>query len=88
MDGVDTHAAPPVSPSSGELKGASTDDIVKYPCSADMYEVLGEIGQGAFATVYRARVKGRTVWRWRREIETSSQGTNACYTGRGCHQDH
>lgn len=52
-------AAAAVTPA-GELKDASSDDPSKWPCSADMYEVLGEIGQGAFATVYRARVKGRT----------------------------
>lgn len=34
---------------------------MEYPAKASDYELLGEIGQGGFATVYKALVKGTGV---------------------------
>jgi serine/threonine-protein kinase OSR1/STK39 len=46
-----------LSQSSSNLQSRSPPPEYHYPCTADDYDVLSEIGVGAFATVYRAVVK-------------------------------
>ena len=74
--------------------------LAQYPCTADDYDILQEIGVGAFATVYRATVNATGVTNTRGHTDTLALRAGwqhpliphalfVCIAaGGGCNQDH
>ena len=54
--------------------------LPQYPCTADDYDILQEIGVGAFATVYRALVNATGVRRTDRQTDGRASDTSNART--------